>query len=285
MSESFKHSVKSRSSETMAMAVTYSGHQKCESTHRWGKGIRDRYILHLVLSGKGTYITPEGEFSLSRGDIFLIRPFTEIEYYADSSEPWEYYWVNFIGDDAEYLLKKTDFKPDCPVMRGCSEEIYSAMKNIVNNPASKRYENIELTGRLYILLSLLIKASSETIPYSKSEEDKKRILKAARAYIGTNYPLPISVDDISKAINISRSTLFRIFKSELNISPTDYLISYRITQAKRLLTETDLSVTAVARSVGYEDNLYFSRAFKKKSGVSPSEFKKAQAEGLQQKSI
>lgn len=285
MSESFKYSVKSRSSETMAMTVTYSGHQKCENTHRWGKGIRDRYILHLVISGKGTYITPEGEFSLSKGDIFLIRPFTEIEYYADNDDPWEYYWVNFIGDDAEYLLKKTDFKPDCPIMRGCSEEIYSAMKNIIDNPANKRYESIELTGRLYILLSLLIKASAAAMPYSKNEEDKKRILKAAKAYMGTNYPLPISVDDISAAVGVSRTTLFRIFKSELNISPVEYLINYRITQAKRLLSETDLSVTAVARSVGYEDNLYFSRAFKKKSGVSPSEFKKAQAESLQQKSI
>lgn len=279
MNDTFKHSVKTNSGEAVSMSVTYSGHEKCGGNHRWGKGVREQYILHLVISGKGTYVTPEGEFSLSAGDIFLIRPYTEIEYYADKNDPWEYYWVNFTGDDAEYILKRTDLTVNSPVMHGCCDELFGAMENIVKNPASRRYENIELTGRLYILLSLLMKNSARSSG-SRREQSRSRILKAARDYISTNYPLPISVEDIAEAADVSRTTLFRVFKAELNTTPVEYLISFRIAQAKRLLTETDFSVTAVARSAGYEDNLYFSRAFRRVVGMSPTEYKE-----MKQKSI
>ena len=279
MNEVFKHSVKNSADEAISLSVTYSGHEKCSGNQKWGKGIRQQYILHLVISGKGTYITPEGEFSLSEGDIFLIRPYTEIEYYADSCEPWEYYWVNFTGNDAEYILKRTDLTVNSPVMHNCSDEVFAAMKTIVSNPANHRYENIELTGQLYILLALLMK-NSVSASVSGREHSRRRILKTAKDYIETNYPMAMSVEDISAAAAVSRTTLFRVFRSELNMTPVEYLISFRIAQAKKLLSETDLSVMAIARSVGYEDNLYFSRAFREIEGKSPTEYRK-----LQQKSI
>jgi len=79
--------------------------------------------------------------------------------------------------------------------------------------------------------------------------------------------------NIAAAANVSRTTLFRIFKSELNTTPVEFLTAYRIAQAKTLLTETELSVTAVARSSGYEDNLYFSRVFRKITGFTPTEYR------------
>lgn len=273
MSSPFKHSVKAEANDTIAMTVTYSGHQKCEADHRWGKGVREQYILHLIVSGKGFYVTPQGKFSLSAGDIFLIRPYTEIEYYADEKDPWEYYWVNFKGEDSEYILRKTDLTPQLPVMHGCTQEIFRAMEDIAANPASSTCDNIELTGRLYILLSLLVKSSTGAELSSPKAEEKRRRLRSARDYIEINYPLPISVEDIAAAAGVSRAALFRLFKAELNTAPADYLIAYRIAQAKKLLSETDISITAVARSVGYEDNLYFSRAFKRLTGVSPSDYR------------
>lgn len=280
MNEVFKHSVKNPTDGTISMSVTYSGHEKCRGGQRWGKGIREQYILHLIVSGKGTFITPDGEFTLDSGDIFLIRPFTEIEYYADENEPWEYLWVNFTGADAETLLKRTDFTNESPVMRKCNEEIKAAMQDIVDNAGTKSYEAAGLTGRLYILLSLIMKNSERKSARSPREQAVRRIIKSATEFIATNYPLSISVEDIASAAAVSRTTLFRIFRSELNTTPVDYLISFRLMQAKRLLLETDLSVSAIARSVGYEDSLYFSRAFVKNTGISPTDYRK-----LQQKSI
>lgn len=276
MNEVFKHSVKNSADEAISLSVTYSGHEKCSSGQKWGKGIRQQYILHLVASGKGTYSTPDASFKLSEGDMFLIRPYTEIEYYADKDNPWEYLWVNFTGTDAEALLKRTDFTAENPVIHGCNDEIKNAMADIIANAGTKRYEAAGLTGRLYILLSLLMKHSHRKSTHSQREQEKRRIIKAARDFVATNYPLPVSVEDIAEAASVSRTTLFRVFKSELNTTPVDYLTAYRIAQAKTLLIETDLSVTAVARSTGYEDNLYFSRVFRKTTGVTPTEYRKLQ---------
>ncbi len=273
MNEVFKHSVRNSADEAISLSVTYSGHEKCGSGQKWGKGIRQQYILHLVVSGKGTYITPEGSFELSAGDMFLIRPYTEIEYYADDNDPWEYLWVNFTGADAKTLLKRTDFTAEKPVVHSCADEIKSAMTDIVANAGTSRHEAAELTGRLYILLSLLMKYSQKKSTRSQREQGKRRIIKAARDFVATNYPLPVSVEDIAAAADVSRTTLFRVFKSELNTTPVDYLTAYRIAQAKTLLLETDLSITAVARSTGYEDNLYFSRVFRKITGITPTEYR------------
>ncbi len=273
MNEVFKHSVKNSADEAISLSVTYSGHEKCGSGQKWGKGIRQQYILHLVVSGKGTYITPQGSFELSRGDMFLIRPYTEIEYYADENDPWEYLWVNFTGTDGETLLKRTDFTAENPVIHGCDNEIKSAMAELIANAGTTRHEAAGLTGRLYILLSLLMKNSHRKSSRSPREQEKRRVIKAARDFVATNYPLPVSIEDIAEAAGVSRTTLFRVFKSELNTTPVDYLTSYRIAQAKTLLSETDLSVTAVARSTGYEDNLYFSRVFRKSTGTTPTEYR------------
>lgn len=273
MSEAFKYAVKAQASEFVSLSVTYSGHQQCSAAQKWGKGIREQYILHYVVSGKGYYNTPDGSFALFPGDIFLIRPLTEIEYYPDPDDPWEYRWVNFTGADAEIILSRTDFTPNSPVMSGCGEDILHLMEMITDNPGQELYNTLELTGTLYRLLSVLVKRSENKNPTSKRCEDRHKCLRAALDYIAANYPLPISVDDIAAAAAVSRSTLFRLFRTELGAAPSDYLIEYRIEQAKKLLSETDISVTAAARSAGYENNLYFSRAFRKATGMSPTEFR------------
>ncbi|MBQ5334158.1 MAG: AraC family transcriptional regulator [Oscillospiraceae bacterium] len=281
MNEAFKYAVKALPSEFVSLSVTYSGHQQCSAAQRWGKGVREQYILHYVVSGKGVYSTPQGNFELSAGDIFLIRPFTEIEYYPDPDDPWEYRWVNFTGADAEIILSRTDFTPDSPVMSGCGEDILPLMEAITENPGQELYNSLELTGTLYRLLAALVKRSGNTSPLSKRSEERHKCLRAALDYIAANYPLPISVDDIAAAAAVSRSTLFRLFRTELNTAPSDYLIDFRIEQAKKLLSETDISVTAAARSAGYENNLYFSRAFRKVTGMTPTEYRKSRQNNRQ----
>ena len=277
MNEAFKHAVKATPSEFVSLAVTYSGHQQCSAAQKWGRGVREQYILHYIVSGKGTYTTPEGFFSLSAGDIFLIRPFTEIEYSPDPDDPWEYRWVNFTGADAEIILSRTDFTPSSPVMSGCGEEILTLMEMITDNTGQELYSTLELTGTLYRLLAVLVKASNSGARTSGHCEDRHRCLRTALDYIAANYPLPISVDDIAAAAAVSRSTLFRLFRTELGSAPSDYLIEYRIEQAKRLLSDTDISITAAARSAGYENNLYFSRAFRKATGMSPTEYRNSRS--------
>ena len=83
-------------------------HQR-QSRRRFGPGVRDHYILHYVLSGKGVY-TCEGEtYPVGRQEVFLIRPGERICYEADAHTPWAYAWIGFEGEGAERLLRAAGF--------------------------------------------------------------------------------------------------------------------------------------------------------------------------------
>ena len=129
-----------------------------------------------------------------------------------------------------------------------------------------------MTGSLYSLLAVFMHYADKNEP---EKDSHVMYVEKAMNYIETNYSYPITVEDIAHYVGISRSHLFRSFQNYMSRSPKDYLSGYRIRQACRLLRETDLSVSTIAYSVGFENNLYFSKAFRKQKGMSPSEYRQA----------
>ena len=92
-------------------------------------------------------------------------------------------------------------------------------------------------------------------------------------YLETNYSNKISVQSLADSMGLNRSYLHRLFKSATGSSLKEYLLDLRIRKACSLLKSTDLPVAIISHSVGYEDTLYFSRLFKKKKGLSPSQYR------------
>ena len=122
MARDFKHSFKVVAHAELPLVVYNSGFQKCPPGHGWGPGVRDHYLLHYVVSGRGTYETEGRTFVLSAGDAFLARPETPILYQADREDPWEYYWVGFAGPSAALLLAQTPFTRTHPVLHPAAGE-------------------------------------------------------------------------------------------------------------------------------------------------------------------
>lgn len=93
-------------------------------------------------------------------------------------------------------------------------------------------------------------------------------VELAIEYITSMYQNGIGISDIASNIGISRAYLNSAFQKELNMSAQSFLIDYRMHKAASLLLGTDMSVKEIARCIGYTDQLVFSKAFKKKFGVS-----------------
>jgi transcriptional regulator GlxA family with amidase domain len=100
-------------------------------------------------------------------------------------------------------------------------------------------------------------------------------VKQAIAYIHQNYSRPISRWEIAAAVGVSEDYLSRVFNRELNISPWDYLNRYRVLQSKHLLLTTSDAIGVIARQVGFKDQAYFSRVFRKVTEMSPQEFRES----------
>jgi transcriptional regulator GlxA family with amidase domain len=88
-----------------------------------------------------------------------------------------------------------------------------------------------------------------------------------------NYTRPLARWEIAEAVGVSGSYLNRLFKQELGLSPWDYLNRFRVGQAKELFRQTHGSVKSISGQVGFKDPKYFSRVFRKLTGLSPSEFR------------
>ena len=111
----------------------------------------------------------------------------------------------------------------------------------------------------------------------KVSEKSTGLIEIAKEYILNNYSRDISLDDISRQVNISPYYFSKIFKEETGEGFVEYLTGIRIERAKELLTTTEYSMKEICSMVGYADPNYFSRSFKKKVGVTPTEYK---AEGI-----
>lgn len=108
---------------------------------------------------------------------------------------------------------------------------------------------------------------------SKREERSGDIIRNAKKYIEDHYDKDISLDDVSRVVNISPYYFSKVFKEESGLNFIEYLTNIRIDKAKELLETTNLSIKEICVSCGYTDPNYFSRSFKKNVGVTPTEYK------------
>lgn len=267
----YKNSYKVDEKELVSLSVYNVGFQKCEPMYQWGPGIRDHYLIHYIISGSGTYYVNGDSHILSAGDCFLVYPNAEVIYQADNNSPWEYAWVGFAGSDASIILQATDFTKSTPFIKQIpfGNELKKQLLNIYDARGNGFEHAVEMTGRLYTTLALFIKnASQKNIQNSANSYVQKSI-----EFISANYSYPITIEDIAGYVGLSRSHLFRSFQSILNMSPKEYLTNFRIKQSCYLLSHSNLSITAIANSVGFDNSLYFSKTFHKTKGMPPTEYR------------
>ncbi len=104
-----------------------------------------------------------------------------------------------------------------------------------------------------------------------AKEQKVEIIESVKEYINDNFREDISLDDVADYISFSKYYLSKLFKEVEGINYKDYLIQIRMEEAKKRLRNGD-EIKVVACEVGYSDRNYFSRAFKKYTGISPGKY-------------
>lgn len=276
--DSFKYSYKIDQGKNILVNVYNCGYQKCDAGYSMGPLVRNNYLMHHVFAGKGSLSIAGQSFTVKTGDTFLIPPNTVAYYQADLEDPWEYYWVGFDGTEVKNLMAHTDFSVEQPIVQsGQSEHLKDLLMQLYRSSGNEFYHQVRMVGYLYLILSTLIRGATK----DTAEMDISMVYcKKAVEYIAAHYEKNITITDIAAVLGVSRSHFYRVFVKRMGQPPKVYLERYRIQQACILLEQTAMTVSEVALSVGYEDQLHFSKNFKKIKGMPPKEYRKTRKIGV-----
>ncbi len=262
--------------ENLEMNVYQYGSEECVAGHSFGPAVRDHFLLHFVISGRGVYATENREYSLQRGMGFLISPDKMTAYRADSGDPWSYLWIGFAGGNAAALLSELSLSPDSPIFRFADiGEIKRIFSDVLSVKRGGMHAQLELTAGLFRLLSrveavsLPAEGSAYRLFYSG-----KDYAESAVQYMQQLYASHITVSGVAEHLGLNRTYFSSLFRRHMGMSPQEYLLKIRVEKAALFLRDRRMSISDVARTVGYEDPLLFSRIFKKYYGVSPREYRK-----------
>lgn len=137
----------------------------------------------------------------------------------------------------------------------------------------------DLTSQLYIkssLLYILATLSEHRLftPTEKNLDKRVESIKTALTYIKDNYREKIYLSDLAEQTNLNEQYFCRLFKKAIGHSPMEYINEYRIKQTRRLLEETNLSVTEICLECGYNNLGNFLREFRKYTGTTPLQYRK-----------
>lgn len=142
----------------------------------------------------------------------------------------------------------------------------------------------ELPGAVEKAIRNLEKSRKEVVPPEENESRKETdgLYKQMCSYVEENYTSRITLDDIAEKLHANRSYLSRLYKERRGINLFDDILRLRIEKAKEYMESTDWKIYEISEAVGFDDTGYFSRVFKKYSGMSPKEYKNRRKESYGQ---
>lgn len=259
--------------QAVDLFLCYCGLELCTPGHSYGPAIRPQYLIHYIIDGEGSYTVNNVTYKLKKNQGFLICPDVITYYEADEYNPWTYMWVGFNGVKAETYLNYANLNEENPIFEYSKDDgLKDNISEMLKLKETDYSNELKLEGLLYFFMSKLVETRKD-VCHEKACKSTELYLEKSIEFIENNYSNNIKINDLASYIGINRSYLTHIFKKNINMSPQEFLVNYKIDKACSLLESTDLPIKVVANSIGYSDPLTFSKIFKKIKGESPKNYK------------
>ncbi|MBP2000613.1 AraC-like DNA-binding protein [Paenibacillus shirakamiensis] len=228
---------------------------------------QDWAIVYIV-GGNGNYRVNDGpSHPVKQGMILVFRPETKFEYGPPAGESWNEYYITFGGKRLNSWLKSGLLPIDEPVNVGLDEHIILKLESMITLLGSQIPSHSDRAAMIFENLVYEF--------YQRSNEEQARTGLIYAIMEDIDHSLYGDFDSIAiaKRHSISIPTMRRLVRKKTGLSLHNYVNSQKMIEAKRLLHRSDTPINHIARMLGYDDPLYFSRLFKKYCGISASEFR------------
>ena len=238
----------------------------------WKKGRRDYQILY-VASGKAHFWFNGIEEIVDSGHMVLYKPKEVQKYVYYVEDHPEVFWIHFTGYDVKNILEYHGISLNQHVFySGTLPEYKMSFRKIIQELQQCKYGYEDYIASLFNNILLLVSRQQQEGENAATNIPEE--IEAAAAYFNEHYNTKISVEQYAESLHSSTNWVIRNFKQYMKISPAQYILSLRMVNAQSLLENTDYNIGEIAEIVGYENQLYFSRVFKKEYGVSPAQYRK-----------
>lgn len=240
------------------------------------KGRRD-FLLIYTYTGRSMVQFGEYQQEAAAGTVYLYRPREEQFYGQIRNVCTKCYWVCFSGYGVEKFLEGVKIQPGQLMDIGADKWMADTFETMISGIMQKQegyeiYSSILMQQILY-KISQLLKNSA-----GSAEPETNECVNAASSYMNMNYHKKIIIKDMAENSGLSVSRFIQIFRVSTGITPKEYLMNVRLDKACEFLRYTNLTVKEIASMTGFEDQLYFSRVFRKHRKYSPSEYRKMKGE-------
>lgn len=242
-------------------------------------------LLH-VLSGHMIIECVDGrKFPLQSGDILLIPANWEHRDISNPNSELKLQLIHFSLESSEEFFAAV--RPE--KLKGLSTETRAEIKYLLSHIRSdlstSATDMLVNDCRLNTILQLICRelfarsdsAGGEAVKISPQHQgfvrNPARLGAAAKHYVECNFNKPISLATAARHFKISNSYLSHLFRQENGESFIAFLTDLRLQEAERLLRDSSMNISEIARNVGYENSNYFARIFQKRHGFPPSDYR------------
>ena len=238
--------------------------------------------LFYVVDGKGEFNIQGQRFPVKANDFVIINPQVEHTELSSPDEPLEYIVLGIRGLSFSNLTPVSEGGHPFSFfnLRDEQKDILRYLNAMVQEATSQQmsYELV-CHNLLEILLIKILRHQHFDLEVGKQSKETKDI-SFIKHYLETYYHESIQLEDLASMTHLSRFYISHSFKKEIGMSPMEYLIAIRIKESKILLRTTNYSISQVADIVGFTTPTYFSKQFRKSTGISPTDYRE-QYQGVQ----
>lgn len=250
------------------------GQQESDVAYHYREHVQEEYEFIYILSGSVEYECDGEKFTVNADDMYFIQPGQKHKE-TSLSEPLKFIYVKFFlynyrGVRMDSFLKDVSLQKFEKPARGLRTKFIKIFDEMVNQELGfKQIVENCISEILIDVMRILKMSQAEKTSTSSINNVIALIIEDIAMNVHKNY----SVEEISRAYGISKSSLHHAFKKQTGLPFKDYVNRMKIKEAEHQLTVTDKTVTHIAWSLGFSNVYYFCRLFKKYKGITPTEFR------------
>lgn len=232
-------------------------------------------LIMLVLDGV-LHVEQYGRhYKLKKGECILMKLTDRHKYYSDKQRTAKVFWLHFRGQGTDAVIMQAGKYSKLPILLNDSDNRICSMLTEIFSVTKEQKSGFEadVSPLIYSVVNFVMSGVLKELLISPKTPAGETV-HTVRGYIDEHICEELNLDTLAKAAGINKYHLCRLFKSQLGISPMNYVTRRKVEYSKKILEDSTCNITSISNMLSFADQSHFSKSFKAMTGLSPSQYRK-----------